>query len=73
MIDTPILRPERVEPPRPPYLDVMYCTRCKQGLGRVYLTIGSYVEQRCHHEIKGPDGKRRTCGMLNIMTPTRDP
>lgn len=73
MIDTQILRAERVEPSRPPYLDVMYCARCKQGLGRVYLTVGSYVEMRCHHEIRGADGKRKTCGWMNSVTPTRDP
>lgn len=62
---------ERVEPSAPPYLEVMRCARCGGGLSRVYLTVGSFVESRCHHDIKKPNGKRETCGWLNIVTPTR--
>lgn len=62
---------ERIEPERPPYLEVLRCGRCGNALGRVYLTVGSWVEQRCHHTVRRPDGKRETCGWVNTVRPTR--
>lgn len=73
MIDSPNARPmvERIEPERPPYLDVLRCARCGNALGRTYLTVGSWVVVRCHHSVKKPDGKRETCGYENTVRPTR--
>jgi hypothetical protein len=73
----PMAASERIEPERPPYLDVMRCSRCGNALGRVYLTVGSWVEQRCHHVIERPDPdsptgkKRKVCGWVNTIRPTR--
>jgi hypothetical protein len=50
---------------------VIRCARCGGALARVHLTVGSYVEQRCHHTIKGADGKRATCGWVTRVWPTR--
>ncbi len=71
VIETPALA-ERLEPERPPYWDVMRCSRCGNPIGRVYLTVGSAVELRCHHSIvRKSDGKRVTCGWINTVRPTR--
>lgn len=69
MIEPAVLA-ERIEPDRPPYWDVIHCARCGGRLGRVYLTVGSWAEERCHHSIKR-DGKRETCGWVNTVRPTR--
>lgn len=50
---------------------VIRCARCGGALARVHLTVGSYVEQRCHHQIKRADGKRETCGWVTKVWPTR--
>ena len=62
---------ERIEPERPPWWDVVKCARCGNGLNRVYLTVGSWVEARCHHSIRLPNGKRETCGYINTVRPSR--
>jgi hypothetical protein len=64
-------RRDQQAPERPAHLDQMRCSRCGGGLARVFLTVGSYVEMRCHHQIRRPDGKRETCGWVNNVTPTR--
>lgn len=73
MIDAPVppTMTDRVEPERPPYFDVMRCGRCGNPLGRVYLTVGSVVELRCHHSVQRPGEKRKTCGWVNTARPTR--
>ena len=62
---------ERIEPERPPYWDVARCGRCGNALARVYLTVGSWIEQRCHHVVKKRDGKREVCGWVNTVRPSR--
>ena len=54
-----------------PHLEPMRCARCGNALARVHLTVGSVVEQRCHHSIRRPDGKRETCGWVTTVRPTR--
>ena len=49
----------------------MYCGACRGKLARVSLTPGACVEDRCHHSIVGDDGRRRTCGHVTRLTPTR--
>lgn len=74
MIDAqvrPMVAVERIEPERPPYLEQTRCGRCGNKLTRVYLTVGSWVVQRCHHTIKLPNGERKTCGYENTIRPTR--
>lgn len=55
----------------PDHTDLFKCSRCGNGLARAVLTPGSYLQVRCHHSIKGPDGKWKTCGMMNRIWPTR--
>jgi phage FluMu protein Com len=50
---------------------VIRCGRCGGGLARVHLTVGSYIEQRCHHTIRNKGGKRETCGWVTKVWPTR--
>lgn len=50
----------------------MYCAACRGKLGRVYAPVpGIVFEDRCHHSVVGDDGRRRTCGYVTRMTPTR--
>jgi hypothetical protein len=65
------LEERREQQERPAHLDQIRCARCGGGLLRAHLVVGSYVEQRCHHTIKKPDGKRETCGYVTRVWPTR--
>lgn len=68
-------RREQIE--RPGELIQMKCARCGGGLARVFLTAGSYAEDKCHHIIEIPDPtqpsrkKRVKCGWVTKTWPTR--
>ena len=49
----------------------MYCGACRGKLARVSLSPGACVEDRCHHSVIDADDKRRTCGHVTRLTPTR--
>lgn len=68
MIDSP--ERERMEAPAVVFRQ-MYCAVCRGKLARVSLVPGAYAEDRCHHSVVDADGKRRTCGHVTRVGPTR--
>jgi hypothetical protein len=65
------LEEHRDQQDRPGELIQMKCARCGGGLARVFLLPGSYAEDKCHHIIQRPDGKREKCGWVTKAWPTR--
>lgn len=75
MIDqAPVSLADRLPPAQPrPVPERLHCGRCGNRLASFYLPEGSggWVEDRCHHSVRKPDGSRGTCGYVTRTGPTR--